>query len=308
MKLIAPLVVAACVSASVTTTTSGSSGDGNKKDTTPARQLQGTTTRITSGFVTMTLGTDTACTPVTAVIRVALGVCAQQGNSNDDDQSNDRRYFMNFVDQTGTNAQLMQAQYSDSDCTKPIYHPFGSLYLGGVGYLDYSVDYPLVSFAAGCGLVALDSGVGRFIPVSNTLYYGENDDLGHPSYGTGKPGLGVPHITYDSPKYATVTFDAGFNTLPAASSASGTWKALSIYAHGDACAQPATNAPVFFAATPVAVMDTCTVNVACTNLNHFTSLADWGETWTEGCITVTPQTSGYMMVTQWFGGDPQQVK
>jgi len=49
-------------------------------------------------------------------------------------------------------------------------------------------------------------------------------------------------------------------------------------------------------------------DAACTNLRHFAWLASWGETWTEGCITVTPQTNGYMMVTQWTGGDPQQVK
>jgi len=309
MNLIAPLVVAACVSASVTTTTttttSGSSGDGTKKDTTPARQLQSTTTRMTSGFLTMTLGTDTACTPVTAVIRVALGVCAQQGNSNTDDQSNNRRYVMNFVEQTGTNAQLMQAQYSDSACTSLIHQPLGPSYTIGVGYVDY-VSYSLVSFVAGCGLVALGDIVGYLSGASNSLRHGANDDLGQPSYDTGMPGLGLPSPL---PKYATVTYDAGFNALPAASSVSATWKAVAVYANGVACAQPATNTPVFFIATPVAVMDTCTANVACTDIrSEYSYFSGWGATWTEGCITVAPQTSGYMMVTQWTGGDPQQVR
>jgi len=304
MKFIVPLILTACVSATALTR-SESSGDGKEHELmnhpTLARQLQANTTRIMSGFVTMTLGTDMACTPVTGVVRVQLGVCAQQGNSNTDDvYLIDRRYVMNYVEQTGINAQLMQKQYNDSACTSLIHQPLGPLYT--IGYADY-VSYSVVSFVVGCGLVALDSGAES--KAADTFYYGENDDLGRPSYGTGKPGLGLPSL---HSKYATVTFDASFNALPAAASVSATWKALSVYAHGDACAQPATNAPVFFAATPVAVMDTCTANVVCTDIRAFyQKFSGWGATWAEGCVTVAPKANGYMMVTQWTGDDPQQV-
>jgi len=231
---------------------------------------------IKSGFVTMTLGTDTACTPVSSIIRVALGVCAQQGNSNNDDYVNNRQYVMNYVLRTGNNAQLVEETYIDSACSTP------------------HNAYAVASFVEGCGLLQVDD-----------FQTGFNDDLGYLSSGTGAPGLGLQSPL---PKYATVTIDAGFNALPAASSVSATWKALSIYAHGDACAQPATNAPVFFAATPVAVMDTCTVNVACTDIRvEYQNLGRRGATWTEGCVTVAPKTTGYMMVTQWTGDDPQQV-
>ena len=55
-------------------------------------------------------------------------------------------------------------------------------------------------------------------------------------------------------------------------------------------------------------MDTCTANVACTDIRaKYQNFVGWGATWTEGCVTVAPKTNGYMMVTQWTGGDPQQV-
>jgi hypothetical protein len=119
------------------------------------------------------------------------------------------------------------------------------------------------------------------------------------------PGLGFADL---KDVFATVTFDADFDALPAAASVSSTWKALSIYGTADACAQRSTTTPTFFAASPVAVMDTCAVDYGCTNIIYGVSFASgWGATFVEGCLTVTPQTSGYMMVSQWTGGDPQQV-
>jgi len=299
MKLkFASLVVAAaaCVSATVRTSRSG---DDNEKQlklpetvasevSAPAyRQLQaGTTTTVTTGFVTISFGTDTACTPVSAVIRVQLGVCVQEGTAvvvHDDmggERINKPSYAISYVQSTGTTAQLLQDEYSDAACaTAPVH------------------TYTLVTFSQGCGLVQVD----RFnVP---SLQYGANDDLG--GYGSGKPSLGLPSPL---PKYATVTYDAGFYALPATTSVSGTWKAVAVYANADACDQPTTNTPVFFAATPVAVMDTCTVNVACAGIEDIRAWSFWGSTYTEGCITVTPQASGYMMVTQWTGEDPRQVR
>jgi len=253
------------------------------------RQLQADTTLVMTGFLTITLGSYAACMPVTGVIRVQLGVCAQQGDDpNDDTQT--QFYHMNYVEKKGARSQLKQNIFWDSTCS------------------SVKKNYTVASFFEGCGVLQVDTS-GH---AGQSLEYGLNDDAGYDAtLHKGEPGLGLPPLKFDGKlhlTYATVTYDAGFYAIPAATAVSTTWRAFSIYANADACAQPATNAPVFFAATPVAVMDTCTVNVACTNLNHFAWLADWGETWTEGCITVTPQATGYMMVTQWFGGDPQQVK
>jgi len=240
----------------------------------------------------MTFGTDTACTPVTAVVRVALGVCAQQGNSNNDDYVNHRFYSMNYVLQTGTNGTLIQATYSDSTCTTPATSPYND-----------APSFAVVSYAVGCGLLHV---VGAYsVGTRSSLTLGANDDFNFPTTGTGVPGLGLPSL--DS-KYAIVTLDAGFNALPAAATVSGTWKAVSIYADGDACAQPETYAPAFFIARPVAVMDTCTVINGCTDLRFkYSYFSNWGATWTEGCVTVAPQTSGYMMVTEWVGGEVGEV-
>ena len=252
------------------------------------RQLQADSALVMTGFLTITLGSHAACMPVTGIIRVQLGVCAQQGDEINDDYVGS--YVMNYVEKKGARSQLKQNIFWDSMCRSAM------------------SNHTVASFFEGCGVLQVDN----HFDAGKSLAYGLNDDAGNPTT-TGKPGLGLPPLlNYFGklhPTYATVTYDAGFDALPAATAVSTTWRAFSIYANADACAQPTTNTPVFFAAGPVAVMDTCTAHVGCTNLRHnYPYVAAWGETWTEGCITIAPQTSGYMMVTQWTGGDPQQVK
>jgi len=228
MKFIVPLIVAAFVSATALST-SGSSSDGEESPLmdhpTLARQLQANTTRIVSGFVTMTLGTDMACTPVTGVVRVQLGVCSQLAEIYDDDYYRTHPMLVMYhVEQTGINAQLIRARYYDATCDTPF------------------ETRTVASFAKGCGTVQLN--LMDYRDTSGySLNYGLNDDFDShmgPPYDVSWPGL---HLPSPFPKYATVTLDADFNALPAASSASMTWHALEIYGHPDACAHPSTNAP-----------------------------------------------------------------
>jgi len=235
----------------------------------------------------MLLGTDTGCTPVTGVVRVQLGVCAQQGNLLD--TSYDQEYALYYVEPTGIYSTLRVVYYSDSACTVPVRE---------------SQPRRVAYFTGGCGHLNVDADL-TIAGVS--LSRGANDDL---NSGLHEPGLQLPAPL---PKYATVTFASSPDAIPAVSSVSATWKALAIYANAVSCARAGltTNWPVLFVATPVAVMDTCTANVQCTDIgltsdSQYRSFSDWGSSWAEGCVTVTPQTSGYMMVTLWTG-DPQQV-
>ena len=82
---------------------------------------------LKSGYLNIIEGTATGCTPVTGVVRVALGVCVKSNSV----------YVMNYILPTATTGSWYQDQYSDAACaTTPISHDLQAIaYRGGCGKL-----------------------------------------------------------------------------------------------------------------------------------------------------------------------------
>ena len=232
------------------------------------------TTRVTSGYLNILLGTDTACLPVTAVVRVQLGVCYQGGVRVNDDQST-QYFLMNTVQKLANrNAQWVQNIYTDADCA-----------------IDAGFSSNPTTFYEGCGTLQLDS-VGTGGVILQIFLQAQ--------------GVDVPAT---ASQYATVTYDTGFDALPAASLVPASWYVSSFWKTSSACTNQATaNPPIFIIATPVAVMAPCPAPTSCTDIGVSSPALLYGESVSQDCVTVTPQATGYNMVTQWTGGDPQQVK
>jgi len=232
---------------------------------------------VKSGFVTITIGTDTGCVPITGIIKVQLGACAQQADLVHPEYA--PTYSMNYVKRgTGSKDQLLQDTYSDAACTQAV-----------------SSGYLLAALKGGCGKLHADTS-------------GSPGGAGYSVLDYLLANIGGQTIN----AYATVSYDAGFDALPAASSIS-TWYAVATYANADACANPTTNAPIFFTATYRAAIYNCDptqVAAPCTETYYFGTEATqtvYSQLASYACINVTPQTTGHMMVTQ-YTGDQQQVR
>ena len=87
---------------------------------------------LKSGFLNIIEGTATACTPVTGVVRVALGVCVATKSA-----SGATTYVMNYILPTATAGSWYQDQFSDDKCATPaLSHDLQAIaYRGGCGKL-----------------------------------------------------------------------------------------------------------------------------------------------------------------------------
>jgi hypothetical protein len=238
-------------------------------------------TRLTSGFLNVNFGTGEAYTVPRQVIRVRLGVCARQGNLNGDGTP---LYSAQYVQQTGISSALIFNAYSDAACA--------TVPLSSSTVVTFNFGYSLITNGFG----------GQYNPyypyspnainiAGNSLYLFSN----------------INH-------YATITYDAGYNAFPALEekyfhASAVTWVTVSVYANAAACAQPTSNPPIFtYASASYDIFGSCPSNLACADTNGIGILGYHGSSASIGCVNVIPQTSGTMMVTQWTGGDPQQVK
>ena len=287
MKVIVALMVAAATAtaaAALAATTSGS--DNNEKqqrqqivpevgttasEASAARQLQSGTTQLTSGYLNIILGSSKACMPVSGIIRVRLGVCAQQPlQFFDVDGALFTAYSMQYLQKTGNSYVWVSQWYTDAACT---------------AVLQVSRSSPNVATVDG-GCSYIRNGFPQFAFPSLTV--------------------STSNINFNLyvPAYATVTYDAGYDAFPATSSVPASWYTFSIYANAAACAQPTSNPPIFTYAYPLAIMASCPVNAACVDTSGIATLNQFGPSGSQGCVTVTPQATGYRLVSQ---GTGQQV-
>jgi hypothetical protein len=216
---------------------------------------------LKSGFLNIIEGTATGCTPVTGVVRVALGVCFETKSA-----SGTTIYAMNYVEiptaativSTGAYVLWLQDQFSDDKCATP------ALFNGN--------DLQMLFYRFGGGKL----------------------------FGCGKLSLSAIALLTDESVYYTVTIDAGFDPVPAASMVPQSWGYTAMWADAGACAQPTIfSPPTLLVAKPIAANGHCPATVDCAATASTSPMASYGPVTSVGCSTVTPQAKGYFASLSW---------